>query len=954
MKRIFYLFFFSLLFCVAQAQERVFEFKDSNTSVTQSKENSKSLIINDKSLKNILDGSESFFLPLINESFIKANLISFNVLDKNHTLILENENGQKVQDFESNLKSYYININNEIIGTFLSFDNSLIITYKHENRQFEINKINDEIILFDVNDCINKSNFSCAVENEYQEILYGNTSFSSSTTPDCIELAIEIDQYTRNTFSSNTLASNWGHAIIAGVSQIFMGEINVQINIVNTIIWNAVDPYASIVNDASAMLVALKNQWISNNSSINRDLVHLLTKRSNTGTGGIAYLDGLCDNSWGYAFSSDMNSNTSFSFPNPAYTWNLFVVAHEIGHNIGSRHTHWCGWSAVPSLSFIGGPIDNCVDVQGSCPNNVNPQVGTIMSYCHTTSFGSILDFHPVVVSQALNPGINSASCLTVCPFYGCTDSTALNYDPLSTVDDGSCIYPPISLTATVDDISCHGLSDGSINLHVSGGASTYTFLWSNGQTTEDIYNLSSGSYFVVVTDSINQQAIASFNIVEPDSLYTNYTVINASASTSNDGSIYAFTFGGVTPYTYYWLSTYINDTTQHLLNVPTGSYTSYILDDNGCFTFEIITVGFFSTIFGCTDSTALNFDSLATVDDGSCFYNIFGCTDPQAINYNPLATIDDGSCVLCISCQCNNPPPSGLYFFDVIDTRAKIGWNNMNDTSCMVWKYYVRFREVGTPNWTTKSAGVGNGLCNFGLNTTTKQLLNLNPSTTYEFKLKAFYCNGSSSNYSPTVQFTTKDICPEMTNLSVQTFSYNHAKARFSWDSTSSYIFARIKLRIDSSGAPWTTAGGFGVYYPVLYVNKFGLQSGKNYRAQGRTFCDSNITAYRSQNWTNPIFWTQPGSISLKNSSNDSLIFINIYPNPVENIFSVEFELNKETDISLELKDIFGNLILSFPNKIFVGSYRKQVNLSNFAAGTYILKIKIGSSFYYAKLLLV
>ena len=145
------MFFFSLLFSVAQAQELVFEFKDLKTSITKNEENSKSLIINDNSLINILNGSESFFLPLINESLIKANLVGFSVLDKNHTLILETENGQEVQDFESNLKSYYIKINDEIIGTFLSFDNNLILTYKFDNRQFEINKINNEIILFDVN-----------------------------------------------------------------------------------------------------------------------------------------------------------------------------------------------------------------------------------------------------------------------------------------------------------------------------------------------------------------------------------------------------------------------------------------------------------------------------------------------------------------------------------------------------------------------------------------------------------------------------------------------------------------------------------------------------------------------------------------------------------------------------------------------------------------------------------
>ena len=691
MKKVFYFLSFLLFFNALQAQEKVFDFKESKLIVTQNEKNSKSLSFNNVNLINILEIDNEILLPLLDLQFINVELEEFSVLDKNHTLIIQTGDNQEIQPFQSSLQSFYIRHDDDIIGTFLYFDNNVIVTYKIDNRQLEINNVENEIILFDVNDCIAENSFSCAVENEFEEISLSNNSSSSPTIPDCIELAIEIDQYTRNTFSSNTAASTWAHAIIAGVSQVYFGEVNVHINVVNTIIWNTVDPYASIINDAGTMLSTLRNHWTANNGSIPRDLVHLLTKRSNTGTGGIAYVDVLCSNSWGYAFSSDLNSNTSFSFPNPSYTWNLFVVAHEIGHNVGSSHTHWCGWAADPALSFSGGPIDNCVNVQGSCPNNPTPQVGTIMSYCHTTSSGALIDFHPVVVSQALNPGINNAGCLSACPFYGCTDSTALNYDPLATVDDGSCIYPPVTVSGVVSDISCYGQTDGFINLSVVGGASPYTYQWSNGLTNEDIYNLSVGTYSVSVTDSLNQQATASFSIIEPDSLYTNYTVINASGPGVNDGAIYSFTFGGTSPYTYYWLSSYVNDTTQHLINIPPGSYTSYILDVNGCFTFELITVGYDSTVYGCTDSTALNYDSLATLDDGSCIYCVWGCTDPQASNYNPLATCDDGSCTACLSCICNDPSPTGLSINWVTDTKAEITWDNMNDSACMVFKYFVR-----------------------------------------------------------------------------------------------------------------------------------------------------------------------------------------------------------------------------------------------------------------------
>ena len=51
----------------------------------------------------------------------------------------------------------------------------------------------------------------------------------------------------------------------------------------------------------------------------------------------------------------------------------------------------------------------------------------------------------------------------------------------------------------------------------------------------------------------------------------------------------------------------------------------------------------------GCTNPAALNYNPLATVDDGSCVFPVVtvGCTDPRATNYNPTATVDNGSCVL-------------------------------------------------------------------------------------------------------------------------------------------------------------------------------------------------------------------------------------------------------------------------------------------------------------------
>ena len=273
-----------------------------------------------------------------------------------------------------------------------------------------------------------------------------------------------------------------------------------------------------------------------------------------------------------------------------------------------------------------------------------------------------------------------------------------------------------------------------------------------------------------------------------------------------------------------------------------------------------------------------------------------------------------------------------------------------MNSTYCMVLKYNIRYREQGTNSWITKSGGAGNGLCIFGVNNTDRILYNLNPSTTYEYKMKAYYCFGGSSTWTLPKYFTTDGYCPPMTNLTTQTFPIaNPNKVTFSWDSTGSYIFARVALRLDTNGANWQTAGGFGVYYPTLSVNKFGLLSGTDYRAQGRTFCDSNITSYRSW-WTQPIFWTQP---TIRFSGGTSISNLDIYPNPSRNIFNISFNSNEIQTINLRIINLLGGVVYNENLIEYIGEYTKQINLSNFEKSIYFLEIETQNGIINKKLIL-
>ena len=346
-----------------------------------------------------------------------------------------------------------------------------------------------------------------------------------------------------------------------------------------------------------------------------------------------------------------------------------------------------------------------------------------------------------------------------------------------------------------------------------------------------------------------------------------------------------------------------------------------------------------FTNIYGCDSTIILNL----FIDPCS----IYGCTDSLALNFDTLATIDDSSCIYY---NCQEPAPTNVYSSDIADVRATINWDNMNSNDCKVLKYVIRYRELGTSQWTVKSGGIGNGLCNFGVNNTSRILYNLASSTTYQYRIKAYYCYGGSSLWTLPKYFTTDGDCPPITNLSTQTFPNNTNKVRFSWDSTGAYVFARVALRVDTTGSSWQTAGGFGVYYPTLFVNKFGLQQGQSYRAQGRAFCDSNITSYRSW-WTAPIFWTQPGLIRLEGGS--AINNLDVYPNPSRNIFNISFNSEKQQDLTIRILNVVGAEIYSEDRENYIGDYTKQINLGKYGKGIYFLEIETYSGIVNKKLIL-
>lgn len=168
--------------------------------------------------------------------------------------------------------------------------------------------------------------------------------------------------------------------------------------------------------------------------------------------------------------------------------------------------------------------------------------------------------------------------------FVRVTDANGCKNEQLVVVNEPQ----PFESTQFVSDVTCYAGNDGSIDVTLSGGTLPYTYSWSNGQSTEDATNLSSGYYTYMMTDAQGCTIGDTVFVDQPDMLDINYEITPVSCIDQTDASILTSPFGGTPPYSYLWSD---GSNGQNLESIAPGTYQLTITDDNTCtniFYFEI------------------------------------------------------------------------------------------------------------------------------------------------------------------------------------------------------------------------------------------------------------------------------------------------------------------------------------------------------------------------------
>ncbi|MCR9098661.1 MAG: T9SS type A sorting domain-containing protein [bacterium] len=159
------------------------------------------------------------------------------------------------------------------------------------------------------------------------------------------------------------------------------------------------------------------------------------------------------------------------------------------------------------------------------------------------------------------------------------------------TATDGVVIDTPPNLIVSIitsESTVCLGENTSTATATVSGGTAPFTYLWSTGETTQQIMGLGAGTYTVTVTDAAQCQDVATVVIEAAPSLGLTISGDETVCDPEGEGFATATPIGGTPPFTYNWSN---GSTTASIGNLPEGTYTVTVTDALGCTAIESIDI---------------------------------------------------------------------------------------------------------------------------------------------------------------------------------------------------------------------------------------------------------------------------------------------------------------------------------------------------------------------------
>ena len=243
----------------------------------------------------------------------------------------------------------------------------------------------------------------------------------------CVGVYFEMDYaiYQANN-NSETLTANWMTSLFNNIQTLFDND-GIDVMLQSFYVHTEQDPYDENSFSSNDYLEKFLLRWFEDD--FDGDIGQLIGIDSG-GYGGLAVLNGLC------SYQNVSYVDIDYDFEDvPLFSWNVEAMTHEIGHQLGSDHTHACVWNGNNTA------IDGCGTfagiIEGDCEMAEIPYEtqGTIMSYCHLLGDVGINlanGFGPQP-SQRIRDYVDSSNCLAIGCLTDCENPiTAFTVNTLS------------------------------------------------------------------------------------------------------------------------------------------------------------------------------------------------------------------------------------------------------------------------------------------------------------------------------------------------------------------------------------------------------------------------------------------------------------------------------------------------------------------------------------------
>ncbi len=288
-------------------------------------------------------------------------------------------------------------------------------------------------ILYQIDHFNPGTDFSCEALETEESIKDKDYQFvSAPKSLRCVKVKAEIEKNLIDWIGGPQNAIDYAIGLFNEVTTLYAND-DITLVLAELLLWENGSPYSG---------TALTYIQQMTNNSPNANLTTMLS-RSNFG--GVAYLTAVCSSNFGVSYNGVYGSYSNV----PTYSWDAMVVAHELGHNLSSPHTHACSWNGNNTA------LDGCGPQAGyseGCTASLPTNGGTIMSYCHLIG-GVGINFNNgfgVQPANRIRNYVNNASCLsTTCTGIGGGEPEPEVCTPLNFSNFAINTYAPSLSTGT-------------------------------------------------------------------------------------------------------------------------------------------------------------------------------------------------------------------------------------------------------------------------------------------------------------------------------------------------------------------------------------------------------------------------------------------------------------------------------------------------------------------------